>query len=77
MTQLNPFQMLRLEHLAPSPTNPRKHFEPDALALADLGPNDHLHVSFDVDFLDPDIAPGTGTPEHGGPNYREASCAWK
>ena len=32
MTQLNPFQMLRLEHLAPSPTNPRKHFEPDALA---------------------------------------------
>lgn len=32
MSQLNPFQMLRLEHLAPSPTNPRKHFEPDALA---------------------------------------------
>lgn len=34
MSQLNPFQMLRLEHLAPSPTNPRKHF--DALALAEL-----------------------------------------
>lgn len=32
MSQLNPFQMLRIEHLAPSPTNPRKHFEPDALA---------------------------------------------
>ncbi len=32
MSQLNPFQQLRLEHLAPSPTNPRKHFEPDALA---------------------------------------------
>lgn len=31
MSQLNPFQLLRLEHLAPSPTNPRKHFEPDAL----------------------------------------------
>ena len=34
MSQLNPFQMLRLEHLAPSPTNPRKHF--DAVALAEL-----------------------------------------
>ncbi|GAB2483850.1 arginase [Comamonas humi] len=32
----------------------------------------HLHVSFDVDFLDPDIAPGTGTTVRGGPNYREA-----
>lgn len=32
MSQLNPFQMLNLEHLAPSPTNPRKHFDPDALA---------------------------------------------
>ncbi|MEQ6434562.1 arginase [Comamonas sp. w2-DMI] len=32
----------------------------------------HLHLSFDVDFLDPDIAPGTGTPVRGGPNYREA-----
>ena len=32
----------------------------------------HLHLSFDVDFLDPTIAPGTGTPVRGGPNYREA-----
>ncbi len=32
----------------------------------------HLHVSFDVDFLDPDIAPGVGTPVPGGPTYREA-----
>lgn len=32
----------------------------------------HLHLSFDVDFLDPDIAPGTGTTVRGGPNYREA-----
>ena len=32
----------------------------------------HLHLSFDVDFLDPDIAPGTGTPVRGGPTYREA-----
>jgi len=32
----------------------------------------HLHVSFDVDMLDPVIAPGTGTPVPGGLNYREA-----
>lgn len=32
----------------------------------------HLHVSFDVDFLDPEIAPGTGTKVPGGPTYREA-----
>jgi len=31
-----------------------------------------LHVSFDVDFLDPSIAPGVGTTVPGGPNYREA-----
>jgi arginase len=32
----------------------------------------HLHVSFDVDMLDPTIAPGTGTRVPGGVNYREA-----
>lgn len=41
-------------------------------ALAGLGPDTHLHVSFDVDFLDPEIAPGVGTTVPGGPNYREA-----
>jgi len=41
-------------------------------ALLNLGPQDHLHVSFDVDFLDPGIAPGVGTTIPGGPNYREA-----
>jgi arginase len=45
-------------------------------ALAGLegpeGDDVHLHLSFDVDFLDPDIAPGTGTTVRGGPNYREA-----
>ncbi|PZO63995.1 MAG: arginase [Pseudoxanthomonas suwonensis] len=34
--------------------------------------NTHLHVSFDVDMLDPAIAPGTGTRVPGGVNYREA-----
>ena len=41
-------------------------------ALADLDDNVHLHVSFDVDMLDPSIAPGTGTRVPGGLNYREA-----
>jgi arginase len=41
-------------------------------ALRDLGADDHLHVSIDIDFLDPAIAPGVGTPIPGGPNYREA-----
>ena len=31
-----------------------------------------LHVSFDVDFLDPDLAPGVGTIVPGGATYREA-----
>ena len=43
-----------------------------AQALADLDEHTHLHVSLDVDFLDPDIAPGVGTTVRGGPNYREA-----
>jgi arginase len=42
------------------------------LALATLDANTHLHVSFDVDFLDPDIAPGVATTVKGGPSYREA-----
>ena len=42
------------------------------LALATLDEHTHLHVSFDVDFLDPQIAPGVGTTVPGGPTYREA-----
>lgn len=42
------------------------------LALATLDAHTHLHVSFDVDFLDPGIAPGVGTTVPGGPTYREA-----
>jgi arginase len=41
-------------------------------ALSGLDRNTHLHVSFDVDFLDPDIAPGVGTTVAGGPSYRES-----
>ncbi len=33
---------------------------------------DHIHVSFDLDCVDPFVAPGVGTPVHGGLTYREA-----
>ena len=41
-------------------------------ALEGVDADTHLHVSFDVDFLDPSIAPGVGTTVPGGVNYREA-----
>ena len=41
-------------------------------ALASLDRDTHLHVSFDIDFLDPQVAPGVGTTVPGGPSYREA-----
>lgn len=42
------------------------------MALQDMDANTHLHVSFDVDCLDPEIAPGVGTTVAGGLSYREA-----
>ena len=41
-------------------------------ALDGVDAKTHIHVSFDVDFLDPAIAPGVGTRVRGGPDYREA-----
>jgi arginase len=41
-------------------------------ALNALGNVDAIHVSFDMDSLDPKIAPGVGTPVPGGLTYREA-----
>ena len=40
-------------------------------ALQGLGRDSHLHLSFDVDVLDPLYAPGVGTPVPGGPSFRE------
>jgi arginase len=40
-------------------------------ALQDVDDNTHLHVSFDLDCLDPLDAPGVGTGVRGGPTYRE------
>lgn len=35
-------------------------------ALADIDPGTHVHVSFDVDCIDPSVLPGVSTPEEGG-----------
>lgn len=40
-------------------------------ALADVDGSTHLHVSFDMDCLDPSVAPGVGTAVRGGTTYRE------
>ncbi len=42
-----------------------------AIQLAGRG-TEGLHVSFDIDVCDPNVAPGVGTPVKGGLNYREA-----
>lgn len=41
-------------------------------ALKDLSHLDRVHLSFDLDVLDPEVAPGVGTPVRGGLTYREA-----
>ena len=41
-------------------------------ALKDLSHLDRVHLSFDLDVVDPDVAPGVGTPVRGGLSYREA-----
>jgi arginase len=44
-------------------------------ALEHVAGDNFLHVSLDMDALDPDIAPGVGTPVQGGLSYREAHLA--
>jgi arginase len=44
-------------------------------ALAHVAGPGFLHVSLDMDVVDPDSAPGVGTPVRGGLNYREAHLA--
>ena len=41
-------------------------------ALQDLSHLDRVHLSLDLDVVDPDVAPGVGTPVRGGLTYREA-----
>jgi arginase len=44
-------------------------------ALAHVAGPGFVHVSLDMDVVDPDSAPGVGTPVRGGLNYREAHLA--
>jgi arginase len=46
----------------------------EAIRLASDG-TAGVHVSFDLDVVDPEDAPGTGTPVWGGITYREAHLA--
>ncbi len=46
----------------------------DAIRIAGTG-TAGIHLQLDMDVLDPDVAPGTGTPVAGGLSYREAHLA--
>jgi arginase len=46
----------------------------EAIEVASAGV-DGLHLSLDLDWLDPNEAPGVGTPVRGGVTYREAHAA--
>ncbi len=47
----------------------------EAMARASAGGGQGIHVSLDLDVLDPVFAPGVGTPVAGGLTYREAQLA--
>jgi arginase len=44
-------------------------------ALDHVAGDGFVHVSLDMDALDPEFAPGVGTPVRGGLSYREAHLA--
>jgi arginase len=44
-------------------------------ALEHVSGDGFVHLSLDVDVLDPEVAPGVGTPVRGGLTYREAHLA--
>jgi arginase len=44
-------------------------------AIGVAGKGDGIHLSLDMDAIDPDEAPGVGTPVRGGLSYREAQLA--
>ena len=44
-------------------------------ALEHVSGDGFVHLSLDMDVLDPDVAPGVGTPVRGGLSYREAHLA--
>jgi arginase len=44
-------------------------------SLAHVAGPGYVHVSLDMDVVDPEVAPGVGTPVRGGLSYREAHLA--
>jgi arginase len=44
-------------------------------SLEHVGGDGFLHLSLDMDVIDPEVAPGVGTPVRGGFSYREAHLA--
>jgi arginase len=44
-------------------------------ALEQVAGPGFVHVSLDMDAIDPEVAPGVGTPVRGGLSYREAHLA--
>ena len=46
-------------------------------ALAHVAGPGFVHVSLDMDAIDPDVAPGVGTPVRGGLSYREAHLVFE
>jgi len=44
-------------------------------SLEHVAGDGYVHVSLDMDVLDPEMAPGVGTPVRGGLSYREAHLA--
>ena len=46
------------------------------MALESVGSDvNGIHVSFDIDVIDPDVAPGVSTASRGGLSYRESHLA--
>ncbi|MDZ4835826.1 MAG: arginase [Candidatus Melainabacteria bacterium] len=67
-TGITPFTIRDIDHLGLGRVTD--------LALGACGSDSTgLHVSFDIDVIDPDVAPGVSTPSRGGLNYRESHLA--
>jgi arginase len=68
MSGITAFSMRDIDHMGLTKVS--------ELALSAIGRDvSGLHVSFDIDVMDPDIAPGVSTPSPGGLSFRESSLA--
>lgn len=67
-TGITPFTMKEIDHLGLGRVTD--------MALGSVGPDvNGIHVSFDIDVIDPDVAPGVSTASRGGLSYRESHLA--